>query len=272
MENHKIAIIIALLIITSTSIYTIAQQLIIGTDKPTYTLGDTVTITGNGPANEVVAFIVLYDDKALAIGQLPIDANGSFSTVLPQLDLTTPGTHTLTIIGSVDLVTTSIRNTSTFILVVPSTNATTTNTTPTTLTTVTVTTTVTETVTETQTTTKTVTTTRTTTRYLTETVTKTLINTTTVTLTNTVTETSTIEKTVTETQTVTETKTLTKTETETETKTVTETETVTTINEYTKTVTTTMTVPASFYEKVIYLVVGLLVGAAIIYAIRIFSR
>ncbi len=269
MDNSKIAIIIAILLIASTSIYTIAQQLVISTDKPTYTLGDTITITGNGPAGEVVAFVVLYNDKALAIGQLPINADGSFSTVLPQLDLTIPGTHTLTIVGSVDLVTTSIRNTSTFILIVPTTNITTTNTTPMVTT---VTTTVTKTVTETQTITEIVTTTRTTTRYLTKTITETLTNTTTVTETSTVTKTTTVEKTVTKTQTATETKTLTKTKTETETTTVTETETVTTINEYTKTVTTTMTVPAPFYEKAIYLIVGLLVGAAIIYAVRIFSR
>lgn len=265
-----IALMLALTLIVATGVYAIAQQLVIYSDKPTYTVGDTITISGVGPADEVLAFKVLLDDSLVALGQLSIDSNGLFTTTIPQPRITDPGTYTLTIIGNVDLGTTTVRNTTTFIYIVPSTETTENNTINTTntitiITTTVITTTVTETVTITETKTTTIENTVTTTK--TDTITVTNTTTITETMTTTVKEIETQITTVTETETVTQTQTVTSTAT----KTVTETETVTTIREHTTIVTTTITAPALLQEKIIYLVVGLLVGAALIYVVRTIS-
>ncbi len=268
-REHITAIILSILIISSMIIYATAQQLFITTDKPTYTAGDRVIVSGYGPADSILVMMVYLTNKTLDLEQLSLGDTGNFTITLPALSLVNPGTYTVWIAGKAYSKGELVGETTTsFIYIIPGaeTNTTTpTNTTTNTTTATTVTLTETTTVTETQT------------------VTETLVKTKTVTDTTTVTRNVTITET--ETQTVTETQTTTVTETQTETttqtQTITQTQTTTTTETQTTTKTTTLlrtttetqtvTAPAPLAEKIVYLVVGLFVGIAITYAMRVLT-
>ncbi len=266
-KENMIAIIVSVLIISSIVIYAIAQQLFITTDKPTYTAGDTIVVSGYGPANAILIMMVYLTNKTLYLDQLSLGDDGNFTLTLPTFSIEGTGTHTVWIAGKVYSEGELIAETTTsFIYVIPGAE---TNTTTTTNTTTIPTVTVTETTTVTE--------------IQTETITETLISTTTLTTTKTITETKTETTTETQTQTTTVTETQTETITETQTQTVTQTNTETTTVTKTETttetttvlqpttITQTITAPAPLAEKIVYLIVGLFVGIAITYAMRVLT-
>ena len=271
-KEHIVAIILSVLVISSMIMYAMAQQLFITTDKPTYTADEKVIISGYGPANSILVMMVYLANKTLYLEQLSLGDAGNFTITLPALGLINPGVYTVWIAGRAYSKGELIGETTTsFVYIVPGIESNTTTPTNTisntTNTTITPTVTLTETITETQTTTVTETLVKT--RTITDTTTVTRNITITKTETQTTTQTQITTKTTTQTETVTQTR----TETQTMTKTTTETQTTTQTTTLFKTVTETqiVTAQAPLAEKIVYLVVGLFVGIAITYAMRVLT-